>query len=100
MSPRREIVIDGDKFSTADGFYEEMARLLTKDVNFVPGKNLDALNDLLRGGFGVHAYGEPLTLRWLHSEKSRQELGDKMELFVRIITDSDDSGHDCELILE
>ena len=91
--------MDGDKFSDARGFYEEMARLLTKDTDFVPGKKPDALNDLLRGGFGVHAYGEPIVIRWKNAEKSRAELGADMELFCRIIEDKDESGHDCELIL-
>lgn len=97
---RRELVLDGALFSDAEGFYREMARLLTRDVGFTPGHNLDALNDLLRGGFGVHDYGEPILIRWLHSEKSRRELGEKMDRIIRVITDTDETGHDCQLILE
>ena len=32
-------------------------------------------NDVLRGGFGVYGYEEPILLIWRHSEKSRTDLG-------------------------
>jgi hypothetical protein len=42
-------------------------------------KNMDnfeiQLLDLLRGGFGVHEYGEPILLKWLNFNKSKQDLG-------------------------
>jgi hypothetical protein len=41
------------------------------------GRNLDAFNDVLRGGFGVYEYAEPVRLIWLHSNKSRKDLGRK-----------------------
>ena len=37
------------------------------------GRNLDAFNDVLRGGFGTPPGG--FTLRWKNSELSRQRLG-------------------------
>ena len=69
------IVIDGANFSTLDEFYTEMERILTGDLGWRPGRSLDAFNDLLRGGFGVHEYGQPLDVRWVRSEKSRRDLG-------------------------
>ncbi len=36
-----------------EGFYDEIDRVLTKDLDWKTGHNLNALNDLLRGGFGV-----------------------------------------------
>ena len=39
------------------------------------GRNLDAFNDVLRGGFGVHDYEEPIRLIWENSDNSRQKLG-------------------------
>jgi hypothetical protein len=47
----------------------------TKDPGWKIGRNLDAFNDMLRGGFGVHEYEEPIQLIWLHSDKSRKDLG-------------------------
>ena len=70
-----EIIIDGAKFSTMDEFYEEMERLLTRDLSWRTGRNMDAFHDLLRGGFGVHAYGEGVDFLWLHADKSRRDFG-------------------------
>lgn len=71
----KNIVIDGKKFSDLEGFYTEIDRLLTKDLDWKTGHNLDAFSDLLRGGFGVHEYGEALHIKWTHFAKSRQDLG-------------------------
>ena len=70
-----ELIIDGTCFSTLPEFFAEMERLLTRDLTWQTGRNLDAFHDLLRGGFGVYAYGERVTFRWLHADKSRQDLG-------------------------
>lgn len=70
---RRTVVLDGEKFSDLEGFYAEISRLLGSPDG-KPVRNLDAFNDLLRGGFGTDAY-EPLEIRWLHADKSRQDLG-------------------------
>jgi RNAse (barnase) inhibitor barstar len=64
------LVIDGADFSDLDGFTREFSRLL---VNYTWRGNLDAFNDLLRGGFGTPENG--WVLRWLNSELSRSALG-------------------------
>jgi hypothetical protein len=64
------LVIDGALFSDLDGFAREFSRLL---CNYTWRGNLDAFNDLLRGGFGTPANG--WVLRWLDSESSRAALG-------------------------
>lgn len=64
------LVIDGAHFSDLDGFTGEFSRLL---VNYTWRGNLDAFNDLLRGGFGTPENG--WVLRWLNSELSRSALG-------------------------
>ncbi|MBK9183979.1 MAG: barstar family protein [Ignavibacteria bacterium] len=69
------ITIEGINFSDLEGFYNEIDRVLTKDLDWQTGHNLDALFDLLRGGFGVHDYEEPIAIIWTHSEKSGQDLG-------------------------
>ena len=70
-----KIVIDGNRFSTLDEFFDEAERLLTKDLVWRTGHNFDAFRDLLRGGFGVHEYGEPIDFVWENSEKSRRDFG-------------------------
>jgi hypothetical protein len=64
------LVIDGATFSDLDGFAREFSRLL---CNYTWRGNLDAFNDLLRGGFGTPETG--WVLRWLNSETSRAALG-------------------------
>ena len=63
--------IDGNDFSTLEGFYDEISRVLIPGSQW--GRNLDAFNDILRGGFGTPPGG--FTLVWRNSEMSRQRLG-------------------------
>jgi RNAse (barnase) inhibitor barstar len=67
----REYVLDGSKIETLEDFYEEVSRVLIPGA--FRGHNLDAFNDILRGGFGTPPGG--FTLRWAHSEASRKALG-------------------------
>src|SRR5215470_3679525 len=64
------LVVDGARFSDFDGFAREFSRLI-EDHTW--RGNLDAFNDLLRGGFGTPENG--WVLRWLNSELSRSALG-------------------------
>jgi hypothetical protein len=64
------VVIDGASFFNFDGFTREFSRLL--DDHTWHG-NLDAFNDILRGGFGTPENG--WILRWLNSDLSRAALG-------------------------
>lgn len=70
-----DIIIDGNNFSNLEEFYKEAEKKFTRNLDWEPGRNLDAVNDLLRGGFGVHGYGEPVNLCWKNSEKSKKDLG-------------------------
>jgi len=72
---RREFIIDGKNFSDIEGFYCEIDSLFTKNLAWKTGHNLDAFNDLLRGGFGVHEYGEPIKIIWKNFSKSRNDFG-------------------------
>lgn len=95
-----EIIIDGNNFSDLEGFYDEMDRLLTKGLDRETGHNFDAFNDLLRGGFGVHKYGQPLKIKWMNYSKSKKDLGEEtILLLLEIILDCDNSGHYCSLEL-
>ena len=95
---RQKFIIDGESFKDIEGFYCEIDRLLTKNLSWKTGHNLDAFNDLLRGGFGVHEYGEPISIFWKNFSKSKKDLGKElMDIIVRIITNVDGSGHDCIL---
>jgi hypothetical protein len=66
------LVIDGARFADFDGFTREFSRLLR---GHTWNGNLDAFNDLLRGGFGTPKGG--WVLRWVNAELSRAALGYK-----------------------
>ncbi|MBQ7534254.1 MAG: pyridoxamine kinase [Stomatobaculum sp.] len=88
--------LDGSSFKDASGFYQEIARLMT-DGATETGGNLDALNDILRGGFGKHHYGEPIEIIWENFSDSREALGESLTFrIVNVILNADDD-HDCLL---
>jgi RNAse (barnase) inhibitor barstar len=69
------IKIDSANFSNLSEFYDEIERTMTKGLNWKIGKNLDAFNDVLRGGFGVFEGDESIRLVWKDAEKSKIDLG-------------------------
>ena len=68
---KRVFEINGHDFDTFEGFYDEIGRKVLDDTSW--GRNLDAFNDVLRGGFGTPDDG--FVLRWLNSDRSRDVLG-------------------------
>ena len=93
-------ILDGNKFSNIEGFYNEIDTLLTKDIDFKTGHNLNALNDLLCGGFNVHELNEPITIKWINYNKSKKDLGDKIILkILEIMLDCDETNHDVKIEL-
>lgn len=62
--------IDGASFDSLEGFFDEVGKCLGTSPW---GRNLDAFNDILRGGFGTPEGG--FVLRWVSSERSRVALG-------------------------
>ncbi len=69
----KTITIDGGRFDNLESFYDEIQRLFCPGfVGF--GRNLDAVNDLLHGGFGVFAYEEPIEIVWRDTDRSRLRL--------------------------
>ncbi|KAL6078739.1 Barnase inhibitor [Balamuthia mandrillaris] len=71
LLPTREL--DGNRIEDLDSFYDEVARqLLSPGISW--GRNLSALDDILRGGFGTPE-GTVWRIRWVNSQRSRQQLG-------------------------
>jgi RNAse (barnase) inhibitor barstar len=67
----QEYVIDGRRCSTLEEFFKEVGNALIPNVSW--GRNLDAFNDVLRGGFGTPEDG--FRIRWKHHAESRKRLG-------------------------
>lgn len=64
--------IDGRKIKSAKDFYREIGRAVNGPGGYF-GRNLDALADCLRGGFGTPE-DRPYEFEWQHSALSRQNL--------------------------
>ncbi|HHP7236481.1 MAG TPA: barstar family protein [Desulfobacterales bacterium] len=71
MRTKATYEIDGRDFSTLEEFYAVVSRVLITEASW--GHNLDAFNDILRGGFGTPDGG--FVLRWKNSALSRECLG-------------------------
>lgn len=65
------IEIDGLAFESLEGFFDVFGSVALGGSEY--GRNLDAFNDVLRGGFGTPEGG--FVLRWKNAETSRQRLG-------------------------
>jgi len=72
------ITINGNNFDDLNTFFDEVQRKLCPDFKEF-GRNLDAFNDVLQGGFGLFEYGEPIKLIWNNSDKSKKDLGYEAE---------------------
>jgi RNAse (barnase) inhibitor barstar len=68
---RPTLEIDGAQFSDLETFYRHVSDRLIPGAEW--GHNLNAFNDILRGGFGTPEDG--FILKWVNSERSRQMLG-------------------------
>ncbi|MDP0499977.1 MAG: barstar family protein [Verrucomicrobiota bacterium JB022] len=65
------LTIDGNDFDTLEGFFDVVSRDVIPGVSW--GRNLNAFNDILRGGFGTPDEG--FVLRWVNSARSVERLG-------------------------
>lgn len=71
MTPKKTYDIDGNNFATLEEFYDLVSRTLIPGAKW--GRNLDAFNDILRGGFGTPEGG--FVIRWRNSRQSQERLG-------------------------
>lgn len=63
-------VIDGTRCTTLEAFFDEVERVLIPGARW--GRNLNAFNDILRGGFGTPDGG--FILIWRNSAQARASL--------------------------
>lgn len=78
---QKKFIIEGNDFVDLKGFYNVIGNLLTTNNEW--GKNWNALNDILKGGFIKTEYGEPFILIWRdsgNSENQFQEYHEVIEL--------------------
>lgn len=65
------VTIDGECFSSLDEFFEHFQQRALRGAKW--GTDLDAFNDVLRGGFGTPEGG--FILVWKHHALSKRRLG-------------------------
>jgi RNAse (barnase) inhibitor barstar len=66
--------IDGRKIKSANDFYREIGAAVNGPGGYF-GRNLDALADCLRGGFGTPEH-RPYEFEWQHSALSHRYLNE------------------------
>lgn len=86
------ITINGNNFSDLNGFYDEIERVLTKNLGWRIGRNLDAFEDILYGtGYGAFEVTDSIKLVWENFSKSQVDLGleETRKYYERIISNID-----------
>ena len=71
----RTLTLDGTRIHDIPSFYDEINRVFMTGVDWTLGPSLDALNDMLYGGYGALDDDAPVTLVWTDFEASREALG-------------------------
>ena len=69
------LTLDGRRIHDLASFYDEVNRVFMADVDWPLGHSLDALDDMLYGGYGALDGDAPVTLVWTDFEQSRRALG-------------------------
>lgn len=82
---KQVIIIEGNNFSDIESFYDEIDSVLTKNLVWKTGHNLNAFNDLLYGGFGVFEFEDEIILIWKNFAKSKTGLKDNLASILEII---------------
>ena len=75
------LIIEGKKILSSKDFHQTIA-----NCPIVPdfyGKNLDALWDTLTG-----LIGRPFSIKWTHSEISKQHMGPDFDKIVKVLEDT------------
>ncbi|MCB1156204.1 MAG: barstar family protein [Leptospiraceae bacterium] len=79
----KTFIIQGEKIKTLDDFYDEVSRLLgSLTGKGASSRNLNALIDVLRGGFGAHEFMEKITIVWSNFHLSKKFEGKKAVLEI------------------
>jgi RNAse (barnase) inhibitor barstar len=69
------LTIDGNNIHDIPSFYDEINRVFMADEAWKLGASLDALDDLLYGGYGAARGSDTVLLTWTDIHRSRTALG-------------------------
>src|SRR5215470_5607806 len=71
MQEKKAYILDGSQFLSLEEFAQHFSKVVLPEYQW--HGNLNAFNDILRGGFGTPDGG--FVIQWKNSELSRQKLG-------------------------
>lgn len=72
---QRQFEIEGSRIIDIPSFYAEINRLLMPDETWQLAESLDALNDVLYGGYGAIQGKEPVRIVWKDMPATKAALG-------------------------
>ena len=82
---KKKFVLDGHNIKTQDNFFDEIHRVLCPGFKFF-GRNWNAVNDILRGGFGAFELGENILIQFKYVNSTKKRIGDNIfNKFERIV---------------
>ncbi len=88
MTELKTIIIDGNKFSNLEEFWDYFRKIFGYQVNYF-GRNYNAFDEFLYGGFGPYEDGEHIILIWKNFKKSKKELKRKeMKTLLHFISET------------
>jgi RNAse (barnase) inhibitor barstar len=71
----KTLTLEGARIRDIASFYAEVNRVFMAGEDWTLGESLDALDDMLRGGYGAIKGREPVRLIWKDMAASRAALG-------------------------
>lgn len=75
MMMSKTIVLDGYRIHDIPTFYDEVNRSFMSGEDWKLGPSLDALDDMLYGGYGAIRGNEPVQIFWKNFEQNERDLG-------------------------
>ncbi len=86
----KQVILEGKNMTTMKDFYNEVELKMTKELGWEIGRNLNAFNDVLWGGFGVYEYEEKIILVIKDSDYFRKAINKdrvSFDVLIEIIMD-------------
>ena len=82
---KKRFILDGHNMKNDDEFFDEIHRVLCPGFKYF-GRNWDALNDVLRGGFGEFELGENIVIQFKYVNSIKKQIGENLlNKFERIV---------------
>jgi len=71
----KTLIVNGYNINDIPTFYAEINRVFMKGMDWSLGESLDALDDMLYGGYGAINGKEDIRIVWVNFDQNRLDLG-------------------------